>query len=98
MGNVILGLAKVIEMILDAYLIVIIASAVISWVNPDPYNPIVRFLRSVTEPVYNKIRSVLPLPLIFEGLDLTPLVVIAIIYFLDYALVANLIRFGQSLL
>ena len=98
MGNIIIGLATVINMFLNLYFIIIIASALISWVNPDPYNPIVRFLHSVTIPVYYKLRRVLPFPLDFGGIDLTPLVVIGIIYFLEYALVANLIRFGQSLL
>jgi len=98
MGNIIISLATVINMFLNLYLIVVIASALISWVSPDPNNPIVRFLHSATIPVYYKIRRSLPFPLIFGGMDITPLVVIGIIYFLEYALVANLIRFGQSLL
>ena len=98
MGNIIIGLATVINTFLNLYLIIVIASALISWVSPDPYNPIVRFLRSATVPVYYKIRRTLPFPLVFEGIDITPLVVIGVIYFLEYALVANLMRFGQSLL
>ena len=98
MGNIIIGLATVINMFLNLYFLVVIASALISWVNPDPYNPIVRFLHSATIPVYYKLKRFLPFPLVFGGMDLTPLVVIGIIYFLEYALVANLMKFGQSLL
>ena len=98
MGNIIIGLATVINMFLNLYFIIVIASALISWVSPDPNNPIVRFLHSVTIPVYYKIRRTLPFPLVFGGIDITPLVVMGVIYFLQYALVANLMKFGQSLL
>ncbi|MFH1243418.1 MAG: YggT family protein, partial [Pseudomonadota bacterium] len=55
-GNFLAAIAKVIDIALTLYMWIIIARAVISWVNPDPYNPIVRFLTSVTEPVLFQIR------------------------------------------
>lgn len=94
MDYVLIGLAKTLDMLLSIYLIVVIISAVISWVGPDPYNPIVRFLRGVTEPVYHRIRRIIPLSVGY--VDLSPIIVIAIIYFLKYALVMNLIRWGRS--
>jgi len=55
-GNVLQGLARVLEIVLQLYMWIIIARALISWVNPDPWNPIVRFLDRVTEPVLGPIR------------------------------------------
>jgi YggT family protein len=66
----------------------IIARALLSWVNPDPYNPIVRFLYNVTEPVLSFLRR--RVPLVFGGLDLSPLLVIFAIVFLRIFLVQTL--------
>jgi YggT family protein len=66
----------------------VIARAIISWVNPDPYNPIVRFLYQVTEPVLYRIRRFLPLGAI--PIDLSPIIVLLIIFFLDAFLVRTL--------
>lgn len=67
----------VITLILDIYMWIIIARALISWVNPDPYNPIVSFLYRATEPVLSRVRRILPN---MGGIDLSPLIVIFIIY------------------
>ena len=93
-GYFLLGLAKVIDYVLFFYMIVIIARAVLSWVNPDPYNPIVRFLYNITEPVLYRIRS--KLPVFFGGIDFSPVVVILVIYFLQIFAVNSLTRLGQS--
>ena len=93
-GYFLLGLAKVIDYVLFFYMIVIIARAVLSWVNPDPYNPIVRFLYNITEPVLYRIRS--RIPVFFGGIDFSPIVVILIIYFLQIFAVNSLARLGQS--
>jgi YggT family protein len=94
-GNFILALAKVIELALWAYFWIIIARAILSWVNPDPYNPIVRFLYRVTEPVLRPIRHRLPTFQI--GLDLSPMIVLVIIYFLQSFLVDSLRDLALSL-
>ncbi len=70
---------RLVQGILFAYMIVVIARAVISWISPDPYNPIVRFIYGATEPVMYRMRSMLPL--VFGGVDLTPIVLLAAIYF-----------------
>jgi YggT family protein len=60
---------------------IVIIAVVISWVNPDPRNPIVRFLWSVTEPIFRPFRRLLP-PSRTGGIDLSPLLVLLIIYLL----------------
>ena len=86
-GNVVQGLARVLEIVLQLYMWIIVARALVSWVNPDPWNPIVQFLDRVTEPVLAPIRRRLGWGV---GIDLSPLVAILIIYFLQYALVGSL--------
>jgi len=89
------ALATVLDLALNVYMWVIIARALVSWVNPDPYNPIVRFLYNITEPVLGAVRR--RLPLIFGGIDLSPLLVILAIVFLQRFLVATLLGLAQSL-
>ena len=96
LGNFIGALATVISMVLTIYMWVIIARAVLSWVSPDPYNPIVRFIHNVTEPVLHWIRSKLPIN--FGGIDLSPIIVILAIIFLQQFLVNSLTSLAQSLL
>jgi YggT family protein len=55
-GDLFIALARIIDMLLEIYKWVIIIAVLLSWVNPDPYNPIVRFLYSVTEPVLRPVR------------------------------------------
>ena len=88
LGNLVGALATVINYVLMIYMWIIIARAVISWVNPDPYNPIVRFLYSITDPVLLAIRRRLPLS--FGGIDFSPILVILAIIFLQRFLVASL--------
>ncbi len=85
-GNLFSAIATVIDIILTAYMWIVIARAVISWVSPDPYNPIVRFLYAATEPVLLPIRRRLPV----MGIDFSPLIVIAAIYFVKIFVVNSL--------
>ena len=87
-ANLLSALAIIMHYVLTIYMWVVIARAVISWVNPDPYNPIVRFLYDVTEPVLYRIRRALPLPM--AGIDFSPIIVFVIIIFLDNFLVQTL--------
>ena len=87
-GNFLAGLAQVLDLALNLYFWIILARAVLSWVNPDPYNPIVRFLHRATEPVLSWVRR--RLPTTFGGIDLTPMVVILVIFFLRSFLVRSL--------
>lgn len=89
------ALAYVLGLGLDIYMWLIIARAILSWVNPDPYNPIVRFLYNVTEPVLSYLRR--RLPLVYAGLDLSPLVVLAVILFLKVFLVQTLMDYARKI-
>lgn len=95
LGNFLDALATVINIALQVYMWIIIARAVISWVNPDPYNPIVQFLYRSTEPVLYRIRRSLPINA--GGIDFSPLIVILAIIFLQQFLVLTLKRIAWSL-
>ena len=84
-----------IDFVLLFFMIVVIARAVLSWVSPDPYNPIVRFINNVTEPVLYQIRT--KLPVVFGGIDLSPIIVFLIVMFLREFLVNSLMRLAHSL-
>ncbi|MBH0209061.1 MAG: YggT family protein [Nitrospira sp.] len=86
-GNTLLGLATVLDYALSFYSWIIIARALISWVNPDPWNPIVQFLTRATEPVLAPLRRRLGVGM---GIDLSPLIVIAAIWFLQIAVVQSI--------
>lgn len=94
-GNLIEGVAKVLDMVLTIYIWIIVIRALISWVNPDPYNPIVQFLYRATEPVLRPIRRWLPFRNI--GIDFSPIIVIAIIIFLQTFVVQSLIQLAFRL-
>jgi YggT family protein len=94
-GNLLLALANLLHLLLQAYFWIIIARAVLSWVSPDPFNPIVRFLYRITEPVLRPIRH--RLPTLSIGIDLSPMVVILAIFFLDSFLISTLRDLALSL-
>ncbi len=94
LGNLIMALSQVIHILLNVYMFIVVIRAIISWVNPDPYNPIVNFLYRATEPVLSRVRMVIPL---IGGIDLSPIIVLIAIVFLDNFLVQTLTEFGYSL-
>ncbi|MBI4827747.1 MAG: YggT family protein [Nitrospinae bacterium] len=94
LGNFLIALANVLNIALTVYLWVVIIRALISWVNPDPYNPIVTFLRRATDPVLEPLQRIIPPA---GGMDFSPIALILIIYFLQFFLVTTLIEFGRSL-
>lgn len=93
-GNILEGLAHVLDWVLTLYMWVVIARALISWVNPDPWNPIVQFLQRATEPVLAPIRRRLGWGM---GMDFSPIVVILLIIFLQYALVRSLFEMASHM-
>ena len=95
-GYFLQAVAKVLDTVLYIYMILIIARAVLSWVSPDPFNPIVRFIHNITEPVLYRVRSKLPLN--FGGIDVSPIIVILAIYFLQIFVVNSLKTYSRSLL
>jgi len=95
LSNFLVAIAKILNIGLTLYMWIIIGRAIISWVNPDPYNSIVRFLHNVTEPVLYSIRRRLPIS--FGGFDFSPVIVILAIIFLQTFVVQSLIQFAVQL-
>ena len=94
-ANLILAVANILHIVLTVYMWVIIIAALISWVSPDPYNPIVRFLYSVTEPVLRPIRRVIGNRL--GPIDISPMIVILVIIFIQRFLISSMIELGYKL-
>jgi YggT family protein len=88
-----MALAEVIDIVLLSYMVILVARAVISWVNPDPYNQIVIILYRLTEPVLGPIRRILPIRNI--GIDFSPFIVILVIIFLRIFLVQTMRHMTQ---
>ena len=95
-GNFLMAVAKVLDLALSLYMWIVVARAVLSWVNPDPYNAIVRFINAVTEPVLYQIRS--RLPVIFGGIDFSPIIVFLGVIFLRTFAVTTLMRLAANLM
>ena len=95
LGNLLQATAQILNIILQLYMWVIIIRALLSWVNPDPYNPIVQFLYSITEPVLYRIRQLIPMSGI--GIDFSPIIVLLAIVFLQGFLVESLAVLGARL-
>ena len=93
-GNFIKAIADLLNFVLSAYIWIIIARAVISWVNADPYNPVVRFLHQVTDPLLGRIRRFVP---VMGGFDLSPMVLILGVIFLQSFLVPTLRQIAAGL-
>lgn len=89
------ALAGVIHMVLVAAMIVVIARAVLSWVSPDPYNPIVRIINQLSEPMLFPIRRRVPY---LGGIDFSPMILLLAIMFLDNFLVPSLQRIAFQML
>ena len=93
-GNFIKAIADLLNFVLSAYIWIIIARAVISWVNADPYNPVVRFLHQVTDPLLGRIRRFVP---VMGGFDLSHMVLILGVIFLQSFLVPTLRQIAAGL-
>jgi len=86
--NLLFAVAKLLDIALSVYMWILIIRVILSWVNPDPYNPIVRALYSVTDPVLSWLRR--RFPLMAGTIDFSPLVVILAIYFIRLFVVKTL--------
>lgn len=97
LGNVLIGIGKVLEMVLWLYTWVLFGRAIVSWVSADPRNPIVRFLVMATEPPRRAIWRLLPTSLRYFPLDIAFLVLFGLVIFAQYAVAQTLIDFGHRL-
>ena len=93
-GNLLGALAGLLDTVLTLYVWIIVGRAVISWVNADPYNPIVRMLCNLTDPVLDRLRQALPMS--FGGIDMSPIVAIFIVWFLRAFLVTSLYDLART--
>lgn len=87
-NNLLAAIAKILDVVLSIFMWIVIARAILSWVSPDPYNPIVRFIHNITEPVLHQIRKRLPLN--FGGIDFSPILVLLAVIFLQQFVVQSL--------
>jgi YggT family protein len=94
-GDFIIAIGKVLDYALTAYWWIVIIRAVLSWINPDPNNPIVRFIYGVVDPVSYRISRIIPTRI--GMIDIAPLILLAIIYFLQHFLVRVIIETGARL-
>jgi YggT family protein len=94
-SNFLTAAAVVISWVLKIYMWIIIARAILSWVSPDPYNPIVRFIHNITEPVLYQIRK--RIPIMMGGIDFSPIIVLLAIIFLQHFVVQSLIDLANNL-
>ena len=97
LANVLVGLAKVLDMVLWLYWWILLGRAVTSWVSADPRNPIVGFLYAVTEPPMRLIRRRLPTSLRYFPLDVAFLVLLGLIVFAQYAIVPSILEYAMVL-
>jgi len=88
MNAVLISILQFINLVIGLYIWVVIIAALITWVQPNPYNPIVRFLYAVTEPIYSSIRRYIPTN--FSGFDISPIILILALQFLQI-LISNII-------
>ena len=94
-SNLLAAVAKVLDIVLTIFMWIIIARAILSWVSPDPYNPIVRFIHNVTEPVLYQVRRKIPLS--FGGIDFSPIIILLAVIFLQQFVVQSLHQFAMTL-
>ncbi|MBI2370203.1 MAG: YggT family protein [Deltaproteobacteria bacterium] len=96
LSNLIEAFAYVIDTLLTIYIFIIAARAILSWVNPDPYNPIVRFLHQTTEPVLSPLRRLIP-GMRYSGLDISPIIAFVLMIFARQFVVRSLYQFAGLL-
>jgi len=94
-GELVLALRTVIDLLFQIYILILVARVLITWVNPDPYNPIVRFLCNAADPLLNRVRRLIPLQ--FGGIDFSPIVAVVALTFVANLLSRLLLRLAYSL-
>jgi YggT family protein len=85
MAGIVSGLGGIVHSLITVYIWVLIIGALLTWVRPDPYNPIVQIIYRITEPAYRLLRRTMPT--VFNGLDLAPLILVILLQVIDVILV-----------
>ena len=94
LANLLIGIAQLLSSLISIFIILFVARAILSWVSPDPYNPIVRFINNCTEPILYRVRRKMP-PL--GMFDLSVIVVILVLYFVQIVVCQSLLDYGVLL-
>ena len=94
-GTLLNAVAVILSMLINLYVWVIVIAALVSWVRPDPYNPIVQVLNRLTQPLYARLRSIMPTAI--NGIDFAPLIVAVLLKFIDLSLVQILANYAKTL-
>lgn len=94
-GTLLNAVAMILSMLINLYVWVIVIAALVSWVRPDPYNPIVQVLNRLTQPLYARLRSIMPTAI--NGIDFAPLIVAVLLKFIDLSLVQILANYAKTL-
>ncbi len=94
MDTLLVALARLVDLVFNIYIFIVVARALVSWVSPDPYNPIVRFLHNATDPVLYRMRRMLPFST--GSIDFTPMILIFLLYMAQGFLVNMLISLSHS--
>jgi len=95
LGYFLQAVAGMLDIVLTLAMVVVIARAILSWVSPDPYNPIVRIINQLSEPILFPVRRRVPY---FSGIDFSPIIVLLIIFFLDEFVVNSLYRIAAPMI
>lgn len=97
-GYLLLASAKILHLLINMYTFVVAIAVLLSWVNPDPMNPVIRILRQLTEPVFWQIRRRLPRAILRTGIDFSPMIVLFLLILLDTVIIQLLYDFANSFL
>jgi YggT family protein len=97
LGNVLIGGARVLDLLLQLYFYILVGRAICSWITADTRNPIVRFLYVATEPPLRLIRRVLPATLRYSPIDIAFLVLVVLVVFVRWAIVPSILEVGIQL-
>ena len=95
-ANIVDAVAQVAHMLVSAYVFVVLAACVVSWLRVDPWSQPVRILRSLTEPVFGRLRARLPF-LCQGGMDFTPVAAVVILELVDLILVRSLAQLARAM-
>lgn len=98
LGLLLLSLARILELLINLYTFIVAMACIITWVNPDPYNPIVRFLNQATQPVFAQVRRRMPQALLRLQFDVTPIVVFVLLIIIETVVVGMIFEAAHSLM
>ena len=96
LGYLVVAIAKMLHLIISIYTFIIVIAVIMSWIRPDPHNPIVRMIHQITEPILSRVRKWMPRALFRTGLDLSPIIVLLLLILVDTVVTNLLMDFGQS--